>query len=431
MLNTIKKHKGGISSSDYDNRGKIVITGIGAIAPNGIGVKSFWKSLKAGVNCIDFITFFDTSNHPTKIAAEIKNFDGTNYSPKEKSKKMARASQLATSAAIEAIEDGKFILKNHEKNKIGIFLGSGAGGLGFYEKEISKIFQNISENVSEDTMSASFAGALLENIRNILGIDGPSLLFSNGCTSANDAIGIATNMINSGILEVALAGGADACITSSIAEAFSCMGALSISNKYDPKSTCRPFNIDRDGFVIGEGAWIFILESEEHALKRGAFIYAEVAGFGATCDAYHATKPLPTGEEDARAIQMALQDANIMPEELSYICAHGTSTPLNDKTETLAIKTALGKHAYFVPVSSIKSMIGHAVGGASAGSIAACAMAIKDNFIPPTINYEKKDPECDLDYVPNTGRKIEVKTALINSIGFGSKNAAVVLKKYS
>jgi 3-oxoacyl-[acyl-carrier-protein] synthase II len=412
------------------DKSRVVITGIGAIAPNGIGRKAFWRALKEGVNCVDRITSFDSSEHPAQVAAEIKGFDYKNYLSAEKGKKMDRAAHFAVAAALEAIKDGAYELTASEKNKIGVFMGSGAGGLGFYEKQIKNIWRNDFAALDPNTIPATLSGSVAGEISNILGLNGPNIVISNGCTSSNDAIGLATGLIRSGYLEVVFSGGSDACITPGIVGAFCRLGALSTGRNHEPKKASRPFNIDRDGFVISEGAWVLILESLDHALKRGAHIYAEVAGYGATCDAYHVTKPLPSGEESARAIQLALAEAGLRPEELSYINAHGTSTVLNDKTETLAIKKALGKAAASVPISSMKSMIGHAIGAAGAGGLAACALAIEDGFIPPTINYEHPDPECDLDYVPNTGRAQKVTAALGNSIGFGSKNSSVLLKKF-
>lgn len=411
-------------------RQKVVITGIGAIAPNGIGRRPFWETLKNGINCVDIIKSFDASSYPFQIAAEIKNFEHKNYLSSQKAKTMGRPSHFAIAATREAIEDGKLILKDVERNRIGVILGSGAGGLAFYEEQMKKSWGKKYEEIDPYTFATSFYGSVTEEVSNEFGFGGPSILLSNGCTSSNDAVGVALSMIREGDIDMAFAGGSEACITPGIVAAFCRMGALSTCRNHEPKKASRPFNIDRDGFVIAEGAWIFILESLKHAQGRGAGIYAEVAGYGATCDAYHVTKPLPSGEETARAIKMALADANLQSEELQYINAHGTATQLNDKTETLAIKLALGKHAQKVAVSSMKSMIGHAIGAAGAGGIAACALAIRDSYIPPTINYENPDPECDLDYVANKGRECKVNVALGNSIGFGSKNACVVLKEY-
>ncbi|MFA6548950.1 MAG: beta-ketoacyl-ACP synthase II [Candidatus Margulisiibacteriota bacterium] len=411
-------------------KNRVVITGIGVVAPNGIGVVPFWQALIKGTNCVDTITFFDPAQHPAQVAAEIKNFDYKNYLSHEVARKMDRSSHFAIAAALEAVDDGAFKIKNENRDKIGVVLGSAAGGLGFYEKQMQVFWQGKGQGIDEQTLLATSSGTVSEEVSNLFGFSGPSIIISNGCTSANDAIGMSANFIRSGELDVVFTGGSDACITPGIVGAFCRLGALSTKRNHEPKKASRPFNIDRDGFVISEGSWVLILEKMEHALERGASIYAEVAGYGATCDAYHITKPLPSGEETARAIKMALKEGNVEPEKLSYINAHGTSTELNDKTETLAIKKALGKHAYSVSVSSMKSMIGHAIGAAGAGGVAVCALAIKNDFIPPTINYESPDPECDLDYVWNTGRKKIVEAALGNSIGFGSKNAAVVLTKY-
>lgn len=410
---------------------RVVITGMGVVAPNGIGKDAFWKAIKEGKNCVDRITSFDPSGFPSQVAAEIKNFNPEDFIAARDVHKMARSSHLAIAAAKEAVKDSKLKIELSNTSQIGVIVGAGAAGIEYAEKEMYKFWHEGHNKISPYASTASFSGSLSGNLSRILNVKGISLTVSNGCTGGNDAIGYALNSIRHGMCDIIFTGGAESLIIPSFVEAFCQLGALSTKRNHEPKKACRPFNIDRDGFVIGEGAWIIVLEELEHALRRKAIIYAEIIGYGATCDAYHITRPLPSGEETANAMKHALRDASIEPEEVDYINAHGTSTPLNDKSETLAIKKAFGKHAFSLAVSSTKSMIGHPQGASGACGVAVSALAIFNNFLPATINYENPDPECDLDYVPNKGRNAIVNVALSNSIGFGSKNSTIVLKKFT
>lgn len=415
-------------SLPYERR--VVITGIGVIAPNGIGKEAFWQGLKSGLNCVDNITFFDATEHPSKVAAEIRNFKAENYVPLKKIKKMDRSTHMGIAAGLEAIADSKLPINDKTAPNIGCIIGTGAGGMGFAEHEMSVYFKEGLKKVNPYAAISVFCGAIPAEIAIQLGIKGPNIAVSNGCTSSNDAIGLAFNTIKAGTVDAVLTGGVDACVTPAIVGSFCRINALSTKRNHDPKKASRPFNLDRDGFVMSEGAWLFVFEELQSALKRGAHIYAEMVGYGSTCDAYHMTAPAPDSKQTAHAMQVALKTAGLAPEKIDIVVAHGTSTPLNDKNESQAIKIAFGDHAREMSITSIKSMIGHAVGAAAAGNFVTAIMATKENFIPPTINYENPDPECDLDYTPNKGKKLTVNYALVNSIGFGAKNASTIVKKY-
>ena len=337
---------------------------------------------------------------------------------------------MGIAASLEAVADSRLPINPHTAENIGCIIGTGAGGMGFAEHEMSVYFKEGLKKVNPYAAVSVFCGAIPGEIAIQLGIKGPNIAVSNGCTSANDAIGLAFNAIKSGSIDAVLTGGVDACVTPAIVGSFCRINALSTKKNDNPKKASRPFNLDRDGFVMSEGAWLFVFENLSYALKRGAPIYAEVVGYGSTSDAYHMTAPAPDSLQTARAMQVALRTAGLAPEQIDYIVAHGTSTPLNDRNETLAIKKAFGNHAKKLAISSIKSMIGHAVGAAAAGNFATAVLAAKEDFIPPTINYDNPDPECDLYYTPNKGETRIVNYALVNSIGFGSKNASTIVKKY-
>jgi len=410
---------------------RVVVTGIGVVAPTGIGKEAFWEGIKNGKNCVDRISSFDPSSLPSQIAAEAKEFDPLDYYESEKEVKRAdRSAHLAFAAAFEAIKDSEIKINDGNRKKIGVLIGTGIGGLGYAEKEHPLFLSGGANKISPYLAITPFCGALSSEISIKLGIKGFSLTVSTGCTGSNDALSMAFNLIRFGESDVILSGGADSCITPLTVAAFSRIGALSTKRNHEPHKACRPFDKERDGFVIGEGAWVLVLEELEHAIKRNAPIYAEIYGYGITCDAYHMTAPLPDSEETARAMELAIENAGIHPEQIDYICAHGTSTPLNDKQETLAIKKVFKEHARKIPISSIKAMIGHAIGAAGAANVTATILAMVEKFIPPTINYEHPDPECDLDYVPNIGRKATINFAMCNSIGFGGKNSILVLKKF-
>jgi len=408
---------------------RVVITGLGSVSPNGIGNDSFWEGLKNGKNCVDKTTFFDPKEHTSQVAAEIKEFDPTKYlSPKEL-RQVHRVVPMALAATKEALDDASLFGKQEYEDKIGVVLGTGAGGLGYGEGQIKTMYMEGLRKVSPYATTGTFVGMLSSEISIYFGFKGMSLVVSTGCTSGSDAMGYAFNNIRFGMSDILITGGAEACITPAIVGAFCRMGALSTNWNQTPKKASRPFNKDRDGFVMGEGAWIFIFEELSHALNRGAKIYAEVKGYGATCDAYHKTVPEPTGRNLVRAMEIAVNDAGVSKNDIDYINLHGTSTVLNDAKESHAIKQFFGEKAYSIPTSSFKSMIGHPQGASGACGMAGTVLAMKNGFIPPTINYENPDPECDLDYVPNKGREADLRTCLINSIAFGSKNSAIIICK--
>lgn len=409
---------------------KVVITGIGALAPNGIGREAFWRGLTEGSNGIDHISFFDPSQHSSKIAAEIRGFDPKNFIPPKEIKRMGRSSHLAIAAAQLAVLDGNLTLTNNIKNRLAVIIGTGASGLEYAEEEfyLGRAFGVT--KMSPYTAIAIYGGAISSEISRSLGLTGPSITISTGCTGSIDAMGNALRTLRDGPIDIILTGGADAPISPGILGAFCQMGAVSTNFNHAPQKASRPFNKDRDGFVIGEGAWIFIFEELKHALRRGAKIYAEVVGYGSTCDAFHMSRPLPSGKYSVEAMNLALLDAMIHPEEVDYINAYGNATPINDSYETMVIKKVFSKHAYELMVSSTKSMIGHAIGACGAGGVAAALLAISEGIVHPTINYENPDPDCDLNYVANEARRYETKIALCNTLAFGSKNAVMILKKF-
>jgi 3-oxoacyl-[acyl-carrier-protein] synthase II len=411
-------------------KNRVVITGLGVVAPNGIGKEAFWQAIKKGKNCVGKITLFDPSGLPSRVAAEIKEFHPEEYLKPDDAMRMDRATQFAVAAAKLATKDGNMKIDSKNAHEIGVIMGTGGSGMAYGEKQMFIFWKEGIKKVHPYAGISSFCGALSSGISIELGLKGLSLTISTGCTGGNDAIGYSFNLIRHGMAHTIFTGGADACITEGILAFFCRMGAASTHWNTEPKKASRPFNKDRDGFVIGEGAWVLILEELNHALERGAHIYAEVVGYGATCDAYHMTRPLPSATELANAMKNALQDGGVKPEEVQYINAHGTSTPLNDANETLAIKKVFGTHAYSLAVSSLKSMIGHPQGASGAAGVTAIALAMENSWLPPTINYENPDPECDLDYVPNKGRRARFNVGMCNSIGFGAKNSVIVLRKY-
>ncbi|QEK12024.1 beta-ketoacyl-ACP synthase II [Crassaminicella thermophila] len=408
---------------------RVVVTGIGAITPIGIGKENYWNALKAGKSGIGKITRFDATNFTAQIAAEVKDFQPTDYLDKKEAKRMDRFIQYAVVASKMAVEDSGLDLENIDKNRFGVILGSGIGGIETFEKEYDKLLNKGPGRVSPFFIPMMISNMGAGQISMTLGAKGPNATVVTACASSTNAVGDAFKIIQRGDADIMVTGGTEASITPLAIAGFCTMKALSTRND-DPMKASRPFDKDRDGFVMGEGSGILILEELEHALNRGAHIYAEVVGYGMSADAHHITAPAPEGEGAARAMKNAIKDANILPEDIDYINAHGTSTPLNDKFETMAIKSVFGKHAYELAVSSTKSMTGHLLGAAGGIEAIACALAIQEDFIPPTVNYTTSDPECDLDYVPNEGRKRIVRYALSNSLGFGGHNATIILKKY-
>lgn len=409
-------------------KNRVVITGMGAITPMGNDVKTFWKNCREGVSGIDYIKGFDTTEYKVKVAAEVKNFKPEDYIDKREARRMDKYSQFALAAAKEAVEDSGLNLETVDRYRFGVLVGSGIGGLGTIEKECQKLFEKGPSRVSPLFIPMAISNMASGNIAIQYGAKGICTSVVTACASGTNAIGDAYRVLQNGIADVMIAGGAEASVTPLAVAGFTSLTALSTSNNVERASI--PFDKERDGFVIGEGAGIVIMETLEHAVNRGARIYCEVVGYGATGDAYHMTSPDPEGEGAARAMKLAIEEAGIKPEEVSYINAHGTSTPYNDKFETIAIKKVFGENAYKVPVSSTKSMTGHLLGAAGAVEAVVCINSILDGFIPPTIGYKVPDEDCDLDYVPNEGRTAEVNYTISNSLGFGGHNATIMLKKW-
>lgn len=407
---------------------RVVITGMGVISPVGNDTETFWNNIKEGISGIDFITGFDTENFKVKIGAEVKGFDPTNYLDRKEAKRMDRYCQFAMAAAKIAVEDSRLDLETLNKDRFGVLVGSGIGGLGTLEREHKNLLEKGPNKVSPLFIPMMIGNMAAGNIAIKYGAKGVCTTVVTACATGTNAIGDAFRLLKHGYGEIMIAGGAEAAVTPLAVAGFTNLTALNTNN--DPKRASIPFDKERNGFVIGEGAGILILETLEHAQKRGAKIYAEIVGYGATCDAYHMTATSPEGEGGAKAMILAMQEAGIEKEAVSYINAHGTSTPINDKSETAGIKAAFGEFAYKIPVSSTKSMTGHLLGAAGAIEAVLCAKALEEGYIPPTIGYNTPDPECDLDYVPNVGRSAELEYALSNSLGFGGHNGSILLKKW-
>lgn len=409
---------------------RVVITGLGIIAPNGIGKNAFWKSTLEGLSAVETITSFDITEYATKIAAEVKNFDPAVYMDKRTICSTDRFAQFAISAAKLAVEDSGLCLEKENKKAIGVCLGSGLGGMLFYENQILAVIEaKTIKKGSPACVPKITANSAPGNVAIQFELAGPNLAVSTACSSGSHAIGLAADMIKQDRADIILAGGTEAPIMPLTFGAFNQLRVMSKRND-SPKEASRPFDKDRDGFVMGEGAAVLILEELAHAIKRKARIYAELIGYGSTCGHYHMVMPAPEGKDAARAMKMALETAKISPEQVDYINAHGTSTRANDTAETKAIKTIFKRHSYEIGVSSIKSMIGHSIGAAGAIEALACVMALNDNVMPPTINYKTKDPDCDLNYVPNQPQEKKLDIVLSNSFGFGSNNACILMRRY-
>ena len=416
-----------MSISRATNR-RVVVTGIGVLSSIGFGKKDFWEGLSKGRSGISLIEAFDTSDFTTRFAGEIKNFDPAQYIHPKRLKRMDRTSQYAVACAKMAIEDAGIDPKCNGAGKTGVIIGTAMAGHGYILEQHTTLMERGPMRINPFTALASFPDACASNVSIELGVTGPSFSIATACSSASDACGYAFEAIRSGSVDFLIMGGAEASIYPGILAAFCVARALSTRNE-TPQAASRPFSGDRDGFVLGEGAGMLVLEEYEHAKKRGAHIYAEILGHGMTCDAYHMTVPDPEGKEASRAMNMALAAARVNPGDINYINAHGTSTPLNDKTETMIIKKVFGEHAPKIPISSAKSMIGHLIGAAGSVELVATLLAMEHGVIPPTINYSVPDPECDLDYVPNEARPAKIKYAMKNSFGFGGKNSILVLGK--
>jgi 3-oxoacyl-[acyl-carrier-protein] synthase II len=408
---------------------RVVVTGLGVISPVGTGKDAFWQNLIAGKSGIGPVTRFDVSDMPTKIAGEINDFDPGLYMDRKEARRMDRFAQFALAAAKLAVTDSKLDLEQEDRDRIGVVVGCGIGGVITFEEQketlISKGPGRVSPFFVPMLISNMGAGHISINMK----LQGPSNTVVTACASATNAVGEALRILQHGDVDVCLAGGTEAPLTPLAFAGFCSMRAMSTRNE-EPTRASRPFDLDRDGFIMGEGAGILVLETLEHAKARDAHIYAEVVGYGSTCDAHHITSPAPGGTGAAKAMAIAIKDAGLTPADISYINAHGTSTDANDANESAAIKSVFGDSAKSVAISSTKSMTGHLMGAAGGVELIACAMAIEEGIVPPTINYETPDPVCDLDYVPNEARRMPVKAAMSNSLGFGGHNASVVLKKY-
>ena len=415
-------------STAHEER-RVVVTGIGMVTPYGMGKDAFWKGALEGRSVIDRITFFDPSEMPSRIGGEVKDFDPLVYMDAKGVKRSGRSSHLAVAAACLAVEDGGLKVEEEDRDRMGVVMGSAVGGLEFGEEQVAAYMQHGARKVSPYLSIVVFGGAVSSEVSLHFGVKGPTITVSTGCAAGSDAIGYAFRMIKEGKGDVMIAGGTEAPLRPVIFASFCAINALSTRNDA-PEKASRPFDLKRDGFVMSEGATVLIVEELQHALKRGAEIYGEIVGYAATGDAFHMTRPAPNGEEAARAMQLALEEAQLKPEEVQYINAHGSSTPLNDKTETTAIKSVFGEHAYRVAINSTKSLLGHPIGASGAIELAACLLSIRSGMLHPTINYEFFDPECDLDYVPNVARPARVKVAMSNSFGFGGKNAVLAVKAF-
>lgn len=408
---------------------RVVITGLAAISPVGIGKEVFWQKLITGQSGITKITRFDVSEYPVQIAGEVKDFDPSLYMDKKETRRMDRFTQFAIAASQMAVADAGFNEENLPKNRTGVIIGSGIGGIETFEDSARVLQEKGPNRVSPFFVPMMIGNMAPGQVAINLGVTGPNATVVTACASGTTAIGDSFRRIQCGEADVIIAGGTEASITPLALAGFCALKALSTRNEEPQKASC-PFDARRDGFVMGEGAGIVILESLESAQKRGAHIYAEVLGFGASADAHHITAPAPGGVGAAAAMRAAIASAGLKPEDIDYINAHGTSTDLNDKYETMAIKAVFGEHAKELAISSTKSMTGHLLGAAGGIETVATALAVENDLIPPTINYEVPDPECDLDYVPNVARKKTINYALSNSFGFGGQNASVLIGKY-
>ena len=408
---------------------RVVVTGIGVISPIGTGKENYYKSLRNGVCGIGAITRFDATDFDTKIAAEVKDFEPTDYIDKKEARRMDRFSQFAIGAAKLAVEDSKLDIENIDNDMFGVCLGSGIGGMETFEAQHKILLEKGPGRVSPFTIPMMIVNIAAGNVSIAFKAKGPNTTIVTACASSTNAIGESFRIIERGDADIMISGGTEASITPLGFAGFCSMRALS-TNNMNPQQSCRPFDKNRDGFVMGEGAGMLILEELEHAKKRGAHIYAEVVGYGSSADAHHITTPAPGGEGAMRAMKMACRVAGITPDQIDYINAHGTSTEYNDRFETAAIKSLMGDAAKTVSISSTKSMTGHLLGAAGAIEAIACIMAINESLIPPTINFETPDEECDLDYTFNVAKKRNVDYAMSNSLGFGGHNASIILKKF-
>ncbi|MCF6095811.1 beta-ketoacyl-ACP synthase II [Thermovorax subterraneus] len=407
---------------------RVVVTGLGVISPVGTGKDKFWNSLLEGKSGIDYITRFECDDFPTRIAGEVKDYNPEEFIERKELKRLDRFTQFSIGAAKMAIDDARLDIEALDPTRMGVVMGCGIGGIETWEEQHKVLLEKGNKRVSPFFIPMLISNMASGQISMFFNLKGPNFTVTTACASGTTAIGQAFRMLQNGEADVILAGGAEAPVTPLALAGFSAMKALSTRNE-EPAKASRPFDKERDGFVMGEGAGVLVLETLEHAKKRGARIYAEILGYGATADAYHLTQPAPEGEGTKRAMLAAIEDAGIKPEEVDYINAHGTSTPLNDKFETLAIKSVFGEHAYKILISSTKSMTGHLLGAAGAVEAIATVLTVYTDEVHPTINYEIPDPDCDLNYVPNISIKKKVNYALSNSMGFGGHNATILIGK--
>lgn len=409
---------------------RVVITGIGAITPVGIGKDNFWEALISGKNGIGKITRFDATDYGAQVAGEVKDFDPADYIDKKESKRMDRYTQFAVATAKMAIEDAGLDLESEDKERIGTYVGTGIGGIETMHSQYEKLFAKGPSRISPFFIPMMIGNMAAGQISIAFGLRGPSSCVVTACATGSNCIGDAFRLIQHGQADVMVAGGTEASISQAAVAGFCSMKALCTDHNDDPEHASRPFDATRSGFVMGEGCGIVVLESLEHAEKRGAHIYAEIAGYGANSDAYHITSPAPHGEMQAKCMAMAIMDAGMTPADVDYVNAHGTSTHMNDLGETEAIKAVFGDHAKEISVSSIKSMTGHLLGAAGGVECIATALSVQNDIVPPTMNYENQDEGMDLDYVPNKAKKREVRAAISNSFGFGGHNACLLVKKF-
>jgi 3-oxoacyl-[acyl-carrier-protein] synthase II len=409
---------------------RVVITGLGAISPIGLNIEESFDSALNGKSGISVIESFDTTDLPVKIAAEVKSFDPIELLGRKESKRLDRFSQFACVAARQAVKDGKLDIDSINTEKFAVILGSGVGGIMTLSKQFEVMKNQGANRVSPFLIPMMLPDMASGRVSMDLGAKGPNFCPVSACATGADAIGEATEMIKRGVADLAIAGGSEAAICPIALAGFASCKALSMNNE-DPVRGSRPFDLNRDGFVLGEGAGVLLIEELEHAKKRGANILAEIIGYGASSDAFHITQPSPGGEGAARAMKIAIEQAEIKPEEIGYINAHGTSTPMNDKFETMSIKSVFKDHAYNIPISSTKSTTGHLLGAAGSLEATFSIMILKNGEIPPTSNLETSDPECDLDYVPNNSIKTNTDTVMSNSLGFGGHNSSLIFRKFS
>lgn len=409
---------------------RTVITGLGAITPLGETIDGIWKNLLEGRSGVRKITQFDASELPCQIAGEIPDFNPTDYIEKKEARRLARSSQIALGAAMNAVEDAGLPATMPEPERAAVYFGTGIGGLDVFEESNEVFHAKGYSRVNPFALPGTIPNLSAFAIGRQFQCLGPNFTITTACATSTHAIGEACELIRRGTADIVITGGTEAMIKDFAIAGFIAMRALTSNFNDNPEGASRPFDLNREGFVFSEGAGVLIVEELEHARKRGARIYAEIAGHAASSDGFHMAAPDPEAAGPARAMRWALQDAKLNPQDIDYINAHGTSTALNDPTETRAIKSVFGEHAYQVPVSSTKSMFGHAMGASGALEAIACSKTFKDGWLPPTINYETPDPECDLDYVPNQARQIEVNATLSNSFGLGGQNACLVLKRY-